>query len=416
MSRLCFFIDNYGHAVEELRREGQKEYLSERILCLPISSTLKGMNRVSADILRLIDQAEQSHNLDSEELSEVLAESGHDKELFAAADRVRQQYVSDEVHLRGLIEFSNICKQNCFYCGIRRGNHNVRRYRMEPKDIINLAKNAREYGYKTVVLQSGEDPFYTVGIMQDIITQIKQLDLAVTISIGEKTFEEYRAYKAAGADRYLLRIETTDPVLYRTFHPEMSLANRRQCLAYLKELDFEVGTGCLVGLPGQTSRALANDLLFFKNIDADMIGLGPFIPHADTPLRDEKGGAFELSLKMMALTRLLMPDINIPATTAMETLNPNGRIIALQSGANVVMPNVTEVEYRSLYALYPGKVCINDTPAHCRQCITGKISGIGRAVSGGFGFRNPRRGKRKHDSIEYGFSSERYSCGKKSDI
>ncbi len=343
---------------------------------------------MSADILKLIDQAEQSHNLSREEISAILAEAGHDKELFTAADRVRQKYVGDEVHLRGLIEFSNICRQNCFYCGIRRDNTNVRRYRLAPDEIVTLAKNAKEYGYRTVVLQSGEDSFYTVDVMQDIITRIKELDLAITLSIGEKTFEEYRAYRNAGADRYLLRIETTDDKLYQALHPGMSLINRKRCLDDLKELNFEVGTGCLVGLPGQTFGALANDLLFFKRIDADMIGLGPFIPHPDTPLRSEQGGTFDLSLKMMALTRLLMPDINIPATTAMETLNPRGRIIALQSGANVVMPNVTEGEYRRLYALYPGKICVNDTPAHCRQCITGKIRSIGRDVSSGFGFRN----------------------------
>ena len=319
---------------------------------------------MSSDILKLIDQVEQRHNLTGEELAAILGESTYDQELYAAADRVRQKYVGDEVHLRGLIEFSNICRQNCFYCGIRRDNTNVRRYRLAPDEIVTLAQNAKKYGYKTVVLQSGEDSFYTVDILQHIITCIKKLDLAITLSIGEKTFEEYKAYKKAGADRYLLRIETTDEQLYQALHPGMSLANRKRCLDDLRELNFEVGTGCLVGLPGQTCKALADDLLFFKQLNADMIGLGPFIPHPDTPLSHEQGGTFNLSIKMMALTRLLMPDINIPATTAMETLHPRGRMIALQSGANVAMPNVTEGEYRRLYALYPGKICVDDTPAH----------------------------------------------------
>lgn len=253
--------------------------------------------------------------------------------------------------------------------------------------MIIFAKNARNLGYRTVVLQSGEDDYFNVDRMTRIIRAIKDLDLAITLSIGEKSYEEYKAYKEAGADRYLLRIETTDKELYEKLDPNMSHDNRKRCLMDLKKLGYEVGTGCLVGLPGQTLESLADDILFFKEIDADMIGVGPFIPNPDTPLKDEKGGTFELSLKVMALTRLLLPDINIPATTAMETLNKNGRLIALQSGANVVMPNVTEGEYRKLYALYPGKICINDTPAHCFGCISGKINSIGRPISKDYGYR-----------------------------
>jgi biotin synthase len=236
-------------------------------------------------------------------------------------------------------------------------------------------------------LQSGEDDFFNVERMTKIIKSIKELDVAITLSIGEKTREEYKAYKEAGADRYLLRIETTDKELYEKLDPNMSHENRKRCLKDLKELGYEVGTGCLIGLPGQTIESIADDILFFKEIDADMIGVGPFIPNPDTPLKNEKGGTFELSLKVMAITRLLMPDINIPATTAMESLNINGRLIALRSGANVVMPNVTEGEYRKLYALYPGKICINDTPAHCFSCITGKINSIGRPIAKDYGYR-----------------------------
>ncbi|MCX7781445.1 MAG: [FeFe] hydrogenase H-cluster radical SAM maturase HydE [Negativicutes bacterium] len=342
-------------------------------------------------MLELIAKAEQTHELTKEEIVELLKSDTHNAELFAAADRVRAQYVGDEVHLRGLIEFSNICRQNCLYCGLRRDNTKIERYRLTPEQIIDFAAKAKNYGYKTVVLQSGEDAWFDVATMQHIIREIKALGMALTLSLGEKTREEYQAYKEAGADRYLLRIETTDRQLYEALDPGMSHENRKRCLRDLKELGFEVGTGCLVGLPGQTLASLAEDILFFKEIDADMIGVGPFIPNEDTPLRGEKGGTFTLSLKVMAITRLLMPDINIPATTAMETLDPNGRVIALKSGANVVMPNVTEGDYRRMYALYPGKICINDTPAHCRSCITGKISGIGRKVSQGHGYRQKKR-------------------------
>lgn len=339
-------------------------------------------------ILQLIKKAENTNDLTKEEIIEILQDSENNQELFDAADRIRKKYMGDEVHLRGLIEFSNICKRNCMYCGLRAENKNVKRYRLMPDEIIELAKKGAEYGYKTFVLQSGEDEFYTVEKMKYIISNIKKMDVAVTISIGEKTYEEYKAYKEAGADRYLIRIETTDRALYEAMDPNMSYENRKRCLEDLKKLGYEVGSGCLVGLPNQTIESLAEDILFFKEIGADMIGIGPFIPNEDTPLKNEAGGEFYLSLKVMALTRLLLKDINIPATTAMETLNNNGRIIALQSGANVVMPNITEGEYRKLYALYPGKICVNDTPSHCRSCITGKITTIGRTIGKNKGFRN----------------------------
>lgn len=337
-------------------------------------------------IMDYIAKGEETHSLTKEESIQLLRLE-EATPLFQAADRVRSRYVGDEVHLRGLIEFSNICKQNCLYCGLRRDNHKLERYRLEPETIVDFAAKAKSYGYRTVVLQSGEDPYYTVEVLRDIIRQIKALDMAITLSIGEKSLEEYKAYREAGADRYLLRIETTDVRLYEKMDPGMNYDNRVQCLKALKELGFELGSGCLVGLPGQTLESLAEDILFFKAMEADMIGIGPFIPNPDTPLAEVPAGSFELSQKVMAITRLVLPDINIPATTAMETLHPQGRILALQRGANVVMPNITEGDYRRMYALYPGKICINDTPAHCRSCITGKIQGIGRKVSTDYGFR-----------------------------
>lgn len=310
-----------------------------------------------------------------------------DDELFKLADKVRKESVGDEVHLRGLIEFSNYCKQNCLYCGIRRDNKDCIRYRLEPEQILEFAQKASGYGYKTVVLQSGEDPYYTKDKLKYILSEIKKLDMAITLSIGEKTLEEYKIYKDSGADRFLIRIETTDKKLYKSLHPNMDFDNRVKCLENLYNLGYEVGTGCLVGLPNQSVESLADDILFFKKINADMVGIGPFIPNPNTPLSQESGGAFDLALRVMAVTRLVLPYANIPATTAMETLNPNGRLIALQSGANVVMPNITEGDYRKFYELYPGKICINDTPAKCVGCITGKIKSIGREVSKTKGFR-----------------------------
>ena len=343
------------------------------------------------DMLAIIHKAETTHSLTKEDIVLLLSSHEYDQQILMAADRVRSKYVGDEVHLRGLIEFSNICQRNCCYCGLRKDNVKAERYWLKPDAIIELAHKAQGYGYKTVVLQSGESDLYTTADMQYIIRSIKALGLAVTVSVGEKTRAEYEAYKKAGADRYLLRIETTDAQNYRKLHPDMSFENRIRCLADLKELGYEVGTGCLVGLPEQTVESLAEDILFFKTLDADMVGLGPFIPSGGTPLAKEIGGNFAQSIKVMAITRLLLPDANIPATTAMETLSKEGRIIALGSGANVVMPNVTEGEYRKMYMIYPGKICINDTPAHCRGCITGKIMSIGRQVSKEYGFRVKRK-------------------------
>lgn len=326
--------------------------------------------------------------MDKNELVSILKDDSKNDWLFSLADRVRKENVGDEVHLRGLIEFSNICKCQCKYCGLRSPNQDIERYRIESDDIIFYAQKAVEMGYKTIVLQSGEDAYYTRDLMCKIIKGIKELDVALTLSVGERSFDDYKAFRDAGADRYLIRIETTDKNLYKKMHPAMDFDNRVRCLKDLKKLGYEVGTGCLVGLPEQTIESLADDILFFQEIGADMVGIGPFIAHPHTPLKDCPNGGFTLALKVMALTRILLKDINIPATTAMETLNPNGRIIALQSGANVVMPNVTTTEYRAKYEIYPNKICINENPSQCRNCIGGKIKSIGRTVSQGYGFRN----------------------------
>ena len=327
--------------------------------------------------------------LDKKEIIRLLNDKENQSELLKKADKVRQQYVGDEVHLRGLIEFSNICRNNCLYCGIRAGNNKVCRYHMNEAELIETARKAVALGFKTIVMQSGEDMYYNKERMCHIIEAIKKFDVALTLSIGERSYEEYKAFREAGADRYLMRIETTDKDLYHKLDPNMSWQHRYECLLAIKELGYELGSGIMVGLPGQSMESIAEDLLFLKDLGIDMAGIGPFIPHQETPLANEKGGTLDLALRTMAVMRLMMPDINIPATTAMESLHPEGRILALKSGANVVMPNVTEGEYRKLYELYPGKICVNDTPAHCRSCIGIKIQMIGRTIGTGYGGHKP---------------------------
>ena len=325
--------------------------------------------------------------MNKQEIIDILQDNTKNDWLFKEADRVRHENVGDEIHLRALIEFSNICKRQCLYCGLRSPNKDVERYRLSKEEILFSAKKAVDLDYKTIVLQSGEDDNYYSDKMCDIIQEIKKLDVAVTLSMGEKTFDEYKAYREAGADRYLIRIETTDKNLYEQMHPNASFESRIRCLEDLKKLGYEVGTGCLVGLPNQTIESLANDILFFKEIDADMIGVGPFIPHPQTPLKDEQHGNFWLALKVMALTRINLPNINIPATTAMETIISNGRLIALQSGANVVMPNVSLIDCRKKYEIYPNKAGVNDDELKLRKQLEEKFLKIGRTISKENGFR-----------------------------
>lgn len=333
---------------------------------------------------KIIEKAKFEHNLSKDEILLLLSEECVGNELFAAADYVRKKYVGDEVHLRALIEFSNYCRCNCKYCGIQASNQSVERYRLTKEEIITLAKAAVDFGYQTVVLQSGEDLTYKADLLEDIIFEIKKLGVAITLSIGERSFEEYKALKKAGVDRFLLRIETTDRDLYKKMHPNADYDNRKRCLFDLKRLGYETGTGCLVGLPEQSLESLAEDILFFKDLDADMIGVGPFIPHPQTPLKNFSCGDFYLALKVMAITRLLLPDINIPATTAMETLVPNGRLIALKSGANVIMPNVTFDSCKVKYEIYPNKAKVD----YCK--LVKDLESIERSVSNTKGFRKKR--------------------------
>lgn len=334
----------------------------------------------------ILEKAKTIHELELDEIIELLLSDG--KDLYIAANEVRKKYVGDEVHLRALIEFTNICKNTCMYCGIRSENRNIRRYRLSADEIVNIAKTGVARGFKTVVLQGGEDLYFTRDMLCEIINRIKSIaDIAITLSVGERSSEDYKAFKQAGADRFLLRIETTDKALYQKLHPGMSFENRKNCLYNLKSLGYETGTGCLIGLPEQTVESLASDILFFKELDADMIGVGPFIPHPQTPLANCQAGTFETALKVMAITRLLLPKINIPATTAMETLNPNGRKIALECGANVFMPNITGHINSDKYEIYPNKAGINGTKSDIFAEIEQKLQQMGRTISKTKGFK-----------------------------
>ena len=311
--------------------------------------------------------------------------------LFRRADDMRRQAVGDAVHLRGLIEFSNFCRNDCMYCGIRRGNRQVSRYRMSEEEVVETARRAVEMGFQTVVLQSGEDMHFDRDRLARIVEKIKQMGVAITLSVGERDYADYKAWRDAGADRYLLRIETTDRDLYHRLNPGMSWQRRVDCLMDIRELGYELGSGIMTGQPGQRIESIADDLLFLRDIGIDMAGIGPFIPHPCTPLADAAGGTLDQALRTMAVMRLLMPDINIPATTAMESLHPQGRMMALQAGANVVMPNVTEGEYRRLYELYPGKPGKNEAPATARSAIAQKILSMGRTIGQGPGGHNSRQ-------------------------
>ncbi|MDR0956829.1 MAG: [FeFe] hydrogenase H-cluster radical SAM maturase HydE [Endomicrobium sp.] len=339
---------------------------------------------MNTDITVILNKGSIKHTLNKSEILSLLKTKDTNK-LFKVANKIRKLYVGDEVHLRALIEFSNYCQQNCLYCGLRRDNTKLIRYRMEPNKIIDLVQKAKDYGYKTIVLQSGQDSYYTIEKMKKIILAIKNLNVALTLSIGEKTFEEYRAYRNAGTDKYLLKIETTDQNVYNKLNPGMSLKNRKNCIKNIKKLGYETGSGIIVGLPGQTLESIVEDIIYMQSIPVDMVGIGPFIYNPNTPItcppKNNNNTYFELSLKIIAILRILIPDINIPATTAMETVKPNGRLIALQSGANVVMPNATEINYKKYYEIYPGKICLKDSPEHCRCCIESKIKSIKRYIS-----------------------------------
>ena len=323
--------------------------------------------------------------------------------LYAEADRVRAAHVGEEVHLRGLVEISNFCVRSCGYCGIRAENRRITRYRMSCPEVFACALQAVAYGYGTLVLQSGEDYGLRREAIAELIRRVKaETPLAVTLSLGERPEGDLLAWREAGADRYLLRFETSDRALYDRIHPPrlgQERSDRFALLRRLREIGYEIGSGVMIGIPGQTYASLAQDLAMFRELDLDMIGVGPYLPHPDTPLgtaglspvaspEDQVPNTEAMTYKVVALARLQCPQANIPSTTALATLNKaSGRELGLARGANIVMPNLTPVQYRALYEIYPDKACVNETADACRLCLSGRIHGMGRKVGKGPGGR-----------------------------
>lgn len=299
--------------------------------------------------------------------------------LFSFADKVRKEFIGEGVLLRGLVEFSNNCANSCFYCGLNKQGSSIKRYGMSRDEIMRAVGDLSAVNIKTVVLQSGEDngldPLWLAGIIKDIKSNF---GLAVTLSVGEKPYSEYRLWRDAGADRYLLKIETTDPQVYAAAHSGRLIESRLKCLDDLISLGYQVGSGVLVGLRGQTVDSLARDILFFQDKNFDMIGIGPFIPHPGTFFANDKPGDIRLTLKVIALTRIITRDAHMPATTALGSAGADYRIEGLKSGANVLMPNFTPLRYRALYEIYPGKTCLKEASEKCILCMDEKAKISGR--------------------------------------
>lgn len=303
--------------------------------------------------------------------------------VFEQAREVRHENYGNHVYIRGLIEFTNYCKNDCFYCGIRKGNVNATRYRLGKEEILECCEKGYELGFRTFVLQGGEDGHFTDERVVEIVSAIKERypDCAITLSIGEKTFESYKKFYDAGAERYLLRHETYDAEHYRKLHPEvLSATHRRQCLLDLKKIGYQVGTGFMVGAPYQIAENLADDMLFIKKLNPQMVGIGPFIPHMDTPFAHEAEGTLELTLYMLALLRLMLPKVLLPSTTALGTIHPEGRELGILAGANVVMPNLSPSNVREKYLLYNNKICTGDEAAESVEHLKKSMRELGYEV------------------------------------
>ena len=331
---------------------------------------------------KLIDRLHVTGSLDREQWIQLLSERSEETDQYARdlGNKVRQQIYGNDIYVRGLIEFTNYCKNDCYYCGIRRSNKNAQRYRLTEEDILLCCQQGYELGFRTFVLQGGEDGYYTDERLLSIIHKIKAEypDCALTLSIGEKSEESYRDYREAVVDRYLLRPETADEEHYGKLHPSsMSCEHRKNCLRTLKKLGFQTGAGFMVGAPYQRVENLADDFLFLKELNPEMVGIGPFIPHQDTPFHGEKSGTLEDTLFYLALLRLMLPHVLLPATTALGTIHPKGREMGVLSGANVVMPNLSPVSVRKKYMLYDGKICTGDEAAECRHCLSRRMEQIG---------------------------------------
>lgn len=330
----------------------------------------------------LIDQLAKNHSLSLKQYQELLTNcTKEDREYLAhKACEAREPYYQNKVYTRGLIEFTNYCKNDCYYCGIRRNNCNAERYRLTREQILECCSIGYELGFRTFVLQGGEDMYYTDDKIVEIVSAIKKEhpDCAITLSIGEKEYESYQRFYDAGADRYLLRHETANEEHYKKLHPqELSLTHRKNCLKQLKKIGYQVGCGFMVGSPYQTMECLAQDLKFIEELDPDMVGIGPFIPHKDSKFASEPQGRLELTLTLISILRLIKPNLLLPSTTALGTIHPRGREMGIEAGANVVMPNLSPTSVRSKYLLYNNKICTGDEAAECRMCLTRRMNNIG---------------------------------------
>ena len=333
----------------------------------------------------LIDKLSREHTLSETEYMALI--DGRTPELAAVlaakADAIRRSIYGNSIFVRGLIEISNVCKNDCLYCGIRRSNRNCERYRLTPDEIVSCAKEGYSLGFRTIVLQGGEDGYFTDDVLCSIIRRIRAAcpDTAVTVSMGERGSESFQRLYDAGATRYLLRHETANRAHYEKLHPkEMSFDNRMHSLYELRRIGYQVGCGFMVGSPFQTTRELSQDLKFIERFKPDMCGIGPFIPHQDTPFRSEPAGSLELTCYLLSIIRLIHPPVLLPATTALGTIDPAGREKGILAGANVIMPNLSPVSVRKNYELYDNKICTGEESAQCRGCLDRRMAGIGYEI------------------------------------
>lgn len=332
---------------------------------------------------KLIDKLRDTKNLTDAEFISLLSDPIDEEYLYGEADKVRRKYYGNKVYIRGLIEVSNYCKNDCLYCGIRRSNGCAERYRLTEEEILSCCENGYELGFRTFVMQGGEDAYYTDDRLCALITEIKRRypDCAVTLSLGERSYESYKRLFDAGADRYLLRHETADDTHYSKLHPEnMSGEVRKECLFNLKKIGYQTGSGFMVGSPYQTVENIVQDLRFLQELKPDMIGIGPFITHKETPFADFQSGSFELTLRLISILRLMFPNVLLPATTALGTINPKGREMGLMAGANVVMPNLSPLKSRKLYDLYDNKICTGEEAAESKALLQKQVSSVGYEI------------------------------------
>lgn len=331
--------------------------------------------------MNLLEKLEKERMLTKDQWIQLIgSREVYESQAAALAKRIREEHFGNQIYVRGLIEFTNYCKNDCYYCGIRRSNRNAERYRLTMEQILECTDTGYELGFRTFVLQGGEDGYYTDERLEEIIKAIKEKhpDCALTLSLGERSRKSYELFYQAGADRYLLRHETAEEGHYQRLHPEeMSYQHRMNCLRELKAIGYQVGCGFMVGSPGQTEETLAEDMLFIQEFQPHMVGIGPFVPHHETPFGREPGGTVEDTLYLLSLIRILEPTVLLPATTALGTIDPRGREKGILAGANVVMPNLSPTNVRKKYELYDNKICTGDEAAECRSCLSNRMKTIG---------------------------------------